>query len=190
MYVGLGSNLSVGGLSPPAVLTAAMDALQTAGLSVTARSAIYRTIAVPAGPDFANAAIAIDPTGKTPDTPAGVLMILHRIEAVFNRERDLRWSARTLDLDLLAAGQKVTPDAATQTAWRELPAERQRIEAPDRLILPHPRLQDRAFVLVPLAEIAPEWRHPLTGFSVREMLAALPATDRDAIRPWKAENPA
>ncbi len=90
---------------------------------------------------------------------------------------------RTLDIDLLAMGDSVLPDASTQDAWRGLAPDLQSREAPDQLILPHPRLQDRAFVLAPLADIEPDWVHPRTGRSVREMLAALPAEDRDAVKP-------
>jgi len=54
---------------------------------------------------------------------------------------------------------------------------------PPRLILPHPRMHERAFVLAPLADVAPGWRHPLTGRTVAEMLAALPETDRAAMQP-------
>ena len=54
---------------------------------------------------------------------------------------------------------------------------------PDRLILPHPRLQDRAFVLVPLSDVAPDWVHPRLGLTVGQMLAALPDADREAVRP-------
>ena len=90
---------------------------------------------------------------------------------------------RTLDLDLLAWGDSVLPDSATQDSWRALPPEAQVRAVPDGLILPHPRLQDRAFVLVPLADVAPDWVHPRTGLTVRQMLAALPAADRDAVKP-------
>lgn len=106
------------------------------------------------------------------------------------RQRDgSRWGARGIDIDLLAMGDQVAPNAAVQDEWRGLAPDRQQATAPDRLILPHPRMQDRAFVLVPLADVAPQWRHPRTGASVAEMLAALPAAERDALRVWLDNHP-
>ena len=144
-------------------------------------SVLYTTPAFPAGigPDFVNAAVAL----KTPYGAREILDRLHRVEAEAERERTVRWGQRTLDLDLLALGGRVAPDVPTQTRWRDLAPDEQRVAVPDRLILPHPRLQDRAFVLVPLAEVAPDWVHPLTGRSVVQMRDALPAEDVAAIRP-------
>ena len=75
------------------------------------------------------------------------------------------------------------PDPQTEARWRELSPERARVETPQQLIVPHPRLAERAFVLVPLMDIAPDWVHPVLGLSVRQMCAALPAADRDQIIP-------
>ncbi len=108
---------------------------------------------------------------------------LHAVESQFGRKRVQRWGMRTLDIDLLAFGDSVLPDPETHDFWRKMPAESQVGTTPETLILPHPRLQDRAFVLVPLADVAPDWVHPRTGLSVREMLAALPQADRDAVTP-------
>jgi 2-amino-4-hydroxy-6-hydroxymethyldihydropteridine diphosphokinase len=120
---------------------------------------------------------------ESEDDLASILARLHAVEARFGRKRAQRWGMRTLDIDLLAMGDSVLPDAATQDRWRLLPSEAQIGSTPDQLILPHPRMQDRAFVLVPLADVAPDWVHPRTGLSVRQMLAALPAEDRDAVTP-------
>ncbi|OYX45070.1 MAG: 2-amino-4-hydroxy-6-hydroxymethyldihydropteridine diphosphokinase [Rhodobacterales bacterium 32-67-9] len=179
--VALGGNQPSPEGNSAATLIAALCTISQEIGTIVSISRFFRTPAFPpgAGPDFVNA-VALIATG--PD-PAAVLSGLHSIEARFGRERTVRWGARTLDLDLVAFGDAVLPDAATEAHWRTLPAARQRVETPDRLILPHPRLHERAFVLIPFAEIAPGWRHPVTGLSVAEMVEALSEADKAAICP-------
>jgi 2-amino-4-hydroxy-6-hydroxymethyldihydropteridine diphosphokinase len=181
--VAFGANLPFESALPMQTIAAASKSLAEEGLVLLALSPLYATPCFPAGagPDYVNAAGVIDVPADL--DAVSVLQRLHHIEDHFGRKREQRWGMRTLDIDLLALGDSVEPDAATQDAWRDLPPEAQRREAPDRLILPHPRLQDRAFVLVPLADVAPDWVHPRTGLSVRQMLEALPAEDRDAVKP-------
>ena len=139
------------------------------------QSGLYATPCFPvgAGPDYVNAALAL-----FTDLPAtSVLRALHQIEADFGRERVQRWGQRTLDLDLLAIGGLVAPDLATFHHWQNLPLEIQKLRAPDQLILPHPRLHERAFVLVPLADVAPTWRHPVLEETATEMLARCAGED-------------
>lgn len=180
--VAFGANLPLDIHAPIETVRQALTALKGEGVEILATSAIYATDCFPAGagPDYVNGAVLIDAGTSTPEE---ILALLHRIENRFGRERKQRWAGRTLDLDLLAVGDLVLPDAEGQAAWRRLDPAAQARLAPDRLILPHPRLQDRAFVLVPLADIAPDWRHPTLGLTVREMLAALPPEQVAAVKP-------
>jgi 2-amino-4-hydroxy-6-hydroxymethyldihydropteridine diphosphokinase len=181
--VAMGANLPIHGVSPVQTLLDAMRAIVTPQLAVKAASRSFKTPCFPAGagPDYVNAAVVLAVDARL--GPADVLAHLHDIEARFGRTRDTRWGMRTLDLDLLAFGDQVVPDGDTQTRWRDLVPQEQARLAPDSLILPHPRLQDRAFVLVPLADVAPDWVHPILKRTVVQMLADLPAADRDVVQP-------
>ena len=176
----LGANLPQPEGDPTSNVKRALRELSCAGLVIRSVSRFFATPCFPAGagPDYVNAAVEID----SELSPHEVLVRLHAIEAMMERKRDTRWGMRTLDLDLIAVGQRVLPDLETYSAWASMPLEQQIDRTPDQLILPHPRVSDRAFVLVPLADIAPDWVHPVTGKTVLQMLEMLPAEDRAAVR--------
>lgn len=153
ILIGIGGNLPSQYGSPLQTCAAALEAVERAGLRVLRRSRWYRTAPVPVSdqPWYINGVAML----AGPAEPGGVLAVLNDIEAAFGRVRSVRNGARIIDLDLLAHGGVV-------------------MDTP-RLQLPHPRLHERAFVLVPLAEVMPGWRHPVSGRMVEEMVADLPA---------------
>ena len=156
-YVGLGANLPFNGVWGPALLAQALSALQAAGLTPVAVSNVWQTSAWPPSdqPDYYNAVAALETQGVSPQA---LLKTLRGIELQFGRERRERWAARTLDLDIIAM-------EGFEGAFGEV-------------TLPHPRMQERSFVLAPLAEIAPDWRHPVSGLLAAEMLKTAPSEQR------------
>jgi len=138
-----------------------LDGLAAAGLRIVARSRWYESAPVPPSdqPWFVNGVVLVE----SDLDPAAFLALLHRVEAGFGRVRRRRNEARVLDLDLLAHGKTVSGGEDGGP------------------VLPHPRMETRAFVLLPLAEVAPGWRHPATGRSVEALIADLPSDQ--AIRP-------
>jgi len=159
ILVALGSNLDSRAGSPIATLNAALDALTKHSVGIATVSHFYESPAWPdpSDPVFVNAVAHV----VTALSPAELLETLHGVEREFGRIRERKNAPRTLDLDLLDYDG--------------------RIEAGPP-VLPHPRIAERAFVLVPLADVVPDWRHPGTARSVQELLAALPASERTAIR--------
>jgi 2-amino-4-hydroxy-6-hydroxymethyldihydropteridine diphosphokinase len=178
--IALGGNMPSEVGDPSQTIAAATQQFRNLGLRLRALSAFYATPCFPsgAGPDYINAAAVV-----TTELDAGdILDALHHIETGFGRKRKQRWGQRTLDLDLIALGDRVLPDREIQNRWRMLPMGDQTQATPDELIIPHPRLQDRGFVLVPLADIAAAWIHPILKRSVRQLLDDLPDTAKAGIK--------
>lgn len=156
--IGVGANLpGADGTTPLQACRRALVAIAGQVGPLVAASSFYLSQPVPASaqPWFVNAVVV----ARTGLAAGEVLTRLQALEHEAGRRRLRRWEARVLDLDLLAF-------------------ESQIITCGDHLILPHPRMAERAFVLVPLLEVAPAWRHPGDGRGVAEMLAALPPGQR------------
>lgn len=155
ILIGLGSNLTTPRLhTSQEVLEESIKSLEKHEILVVERSSWYRSAPVPPSdqPWFLNGVARL----RTELSPRQLLAALHEVEAEYGRIRSLPNASRTLDLDLLAYDDVI-------------------VEGTGGLTVPHPRLVERAFVLQPLAELAPRWRHPVSGRTAAEMLAGLPA---------------
>ena len=147
ILIAVGANLPSRVGAPLVTCRAAVAALADRELALLAVSNWYLSPADPPSeqPEYVNGVVAV----STRLSPAAVLGALHGIEADFGRRRDIVNAARTLDLDLIDYNGLVQPGPP---------------------ILPHPRLAERAFVLIPLSEVAPDWRDPRSGCSIAELL--------------------
>ncbi|WP_374570776.1 2-amino-4-hydroxy-6-hydroxymethyldihydropteridine diphosphokinase [Phenylobacterium sp.] len=149
VVVALGSNLAGGYGSSEALLEAALARFAQAGLPVLSRSRWWVSTAWPdpRKPEYRNGVVLVEAQMDAEQT----IRTLFRIEAAFKRRRGAANAPRTLDLDLIAHGRTV-------------------LDTPE-LALPHPRAHDRLFVMGPLAEVAPGWRHPVLGRTAAELAA-------------------
>jgi 2-amino-4-hydroxy-6-hydroxymethyldihydropteridine diphosphokinase len=158
VYIALGSNVG----DRAAMLERAMAAMNSAGIRVSRQSSFYVTepVDAPGQAWFLNAVVE----AETSLLPLQLLHALLRIERELGRRRITLHGPRTIDLDILFYGSSVIRSKELQ--------------------VPHPRLSERRFVLVPLAQIAPEFRHPVVHKSVTQLLAETP--DRSEVRLWHA----
>ena len=180
VLVALGGNLHSSVGPPVMTLRYALANLRLRTNTLIRRSNFFFTPCFPDGfgPDYVNGALEFNFRGEARE----LLGILHEIEAMFGRVRSTRWGGRVLDLDLVAFGDDIAPSMGSYLQWRDMPVEKQIKQIPKEMILPHPRLQERAFVLGPLMDIAPDWCHPVLGLTVREMYGRLPLADRDDLQ--------
>jgi 2-amino-4-hydroxy-6-hydroxymethyldihydropteridine diphosphokinase len=153
ILLGVGANIPSAFGPPRATCGAALAALDRAGVKIAACSSWWHSAPVPASdqPWFVNAVAAVEADFG----PVDLLTLMLRIERAFGRTRAEANADRTLDLDLLDYRGRVSNGA----------------EEPR---LPHPRIEGRAFVILPLLEVMPDWRHPATGLSVERLAGALP----------------
>jgi len=151
IVIALGANLSSAIGAPRKTLSAALEKLAQSGVEIAATSAFYESEAWPdpTDPPFVNAVAIV----RTELSPAALMAKLHEIESSFGRQRSVPNAPRTIDLDLIDYDGRVE-------------------EGPP--VLPHPRMSSRAFVLVPLADIAPGWRHPVSKHMAETLIASLP----------------
>lgn len=154
ILIALGANLPSPAGPPAETLTQALCLLAQRSITIERQSGFYRTAAWPnlLDPPFINAVASI----RTALSPAELLKQLHNTERRFGRERGLPNAPRTLDLDIIDYEGRVENGPP---------------------VLPHPRMHTRLFVLCPLREIAPEWRHPVSGLPVSQLIRALPESE-------------
>ena len=155
ILIGIGANLSGPAGNPLATCRSSISLIEYHGITVIRRSRWLESSPVPpsAQPWFINGVIMVE----TSLGPEELLEFLHMIEKTFGRVRTMPNASRILDLDLLAY-RRVIRDTAP--------------------ILPHPRLHERAFVVLPLADIVPDWSHPASGQTVDQLAAALPSVQQ------------
>jgi 2-amino-4-hydroxy-6-hydroxymethyldihydropteridine diphosphokinase len=160
VLIGLGANAPGHWGDPRASFACGIEALAQADVHLVALSRLYVT--TPQGPGLQQRYLNAVALVASPLPPAGLLRLAKRIERQAGRRLGRKWGPRPLDIDLLdAEGRRM--------GWPPRAGDR------TRLVLPHPEMHVRAFVLVPLLDVAPHWRHPVLGLGARALLARLPA---------------
>ena len=154
ILIALGANLPSPAGKPADTLNAALAGFAVRCITIEKRSGFYRSSAWPnpSDPPFINAVVV----ARTNLSPSDLLAALHKVERSFGRKRGEPNAPRTLDLDILDYDGRIE-------------------QGPP--VLPHPRMEGRGFVLRPLRDVAPDWRHPVSGRSISELIAALPPSD-------------
>ncbi len=173
ILMALGANLPGPAGTPCDTVRAALEELTGHRITVVGVSPFYRSAPVPPSgqPDFVNAVACIE----THHDPFALINILHSIEGTLGRTRAQRWEARVIDLDLIDYHQFVTIEALQGRISDPASGPQRQVSIPWHapLTLPHPRAHERAFVLMPIAQLVPEWRHPALNETAEGLLRRL-----------------
>ena len=156
IYVGMGANLTHPIFGEPVnTLLAALKAFEDRDLKVNRRSRWYKSAPVPISdqPWFVNGVVEIETDLSAED----ILIRLHEIEKEFGRVRDIKWEARVLDLDLVDCRGQVSENQLQKNGG----------------VYPHPHMHERSFVLLPLKDLDPNWKHPILKQGIDELLSGL-----------------
>ncbi len=178
-WVALGSNLEIPLDELKQIPQLLVEKIHPQKAQIESVSQYYQTPAFPkgSGPDFINAVFCL----ATQLSPEALLKALHDMENAFDRTRPYRWAPRTLDLDLVFYDGLILPNLKTWQEWAGLSTEDAQKAAPQELILPHPRAHERAFVLGPLMDIAPEFPHPALNQTIENLWQRLSEHDRHSL---------
>ena len=159
IYLGLGANLPSRHGTPRETLEAAIAVIALAGVTIVGVSPWFESAPVPRDADqpwYVNGVVEV----ATALSPEELLALLQKIERDFGRVRSVPNAPRSLDLDIVAYGERVVTEGSP--------------------LLPHPRMHARAFVLLPLQDLAPDWRHPQSGRPIADLIADLGRLDDPA----------
>ncbi len=183
IIIGMGSNQDYRKISPVDILENAKIKMREQKIEIVVESKNFESPAFPKnrGPTFVNCVLL----AKFFGSPQNLLLELQKIELELGRSRKERWAQRSCDLDILAIDNLILPSITEFNYWANLELEEQMKTAPSNLIIPHPRIQDRAFVLKPLKSISSDWSHPVFKKTADELLDNLLNEDKKFVKEMK-----
>ena len=182
--IALGSNLEKKNQTRSEIIKEAVGYLTLFNIILIKISSLWESnsFADKGQPKFVNAVIEV----YSELTPSQILYSLKNIEKKFGRKVGQRWGNRVLDLDILGKGSTILPNLKVFNNWMRMPFEMQIRKQPIELILPHPRIQDRLFVLQPLKEVNPNWVHPVLNQTAKDLILSKDWGKEDLLK--KIEN--
>lgn len=176
-FIALGTNLETTNMTKIEIINKTLACLSKFGITLIRVSSFWESKSYPDKnqPNFINAVSEV----RSELNPYQFLDVLKEIEIMFGRKKNTRWGNRVLDLDILGSGSLILPNLLVLNKWIKMPLLQQTKVQPDELILPHPRIQDRLFVLKPLSEVGPNWVHPVLNKNILELIN---------LKSWNEEN--